>query len=97
MQSATRVEIHRTAPADGSTIAALLHQSFVNFEGSRHGSRLRSNDSASEGDSRLGLSPAPFLSSAMRRPERFGFRRVDQDLHEVFGPLRFTTEKAVGR
>jgi GNAT superfamily N-acetyltransferase len=42
---------------------------------------------------RLLLSTTPFLSSAIGLYERFGFRRVEQGPHELFGTPLFTMEK----
>jgi len=48
---------------------------------------------ASQGYRRLLLSTTPFLSSAIRLYERFGFRRTDEGLHHLFGTPLFTMQK----
>jgi len=49
-----------------------------------------------KGYRRLFLGTTPFLNSAIRLYEKFGFRRID-DLHDLFGtPLR-TMEKVVSK
>jgi ribosomal protein S18 acetylase RimI-like enzyme len=48
---------------------------------------------SSEGYTRLLLSTTPFLSSAIRLYERFGFQRTDDGLHDLFGTPLFTMEK----
>jgi putative acetyltransferase len=50
---------------------------------------------ASQGYRRLLLSTTPFLSSAIRLYERFGFRRTDEGLHHLFGTPLFTMQKIV--
>jgi len=48
---------------------------------------------ASQGYRRLLLSTTPFLNSAIRLYERFGFRRTDEGLHHLFGTPLFTMQK----
>jgi GNAT superfamily N-acetyltransferase len=48
-----------------------------------------------EGCRRIFLSTTPFLSTAIRMYERFGFRRTDEGPHELFGTPLFTMEKKV--
>lgn len=45
------------------------------------------------GFKRLLLSTTPFLSSAIRLYERFGFRRISDGPHDLFGTPIFTMEK----
>lgn len=44
---------------------------------------------------RLFLSTTPFLHSAIRLYEKLGFRRKDQEVHDLFGTPLFTMEKNV--
>lgn len=45
------------------------------------------------GVKRLFLSTTPFLSSAIRLYERFGFKRTSDAPHDLFGTPLFTMEK----
>ena len=159
MLSATQLEIRRAGPEDAPTIAAVLHDSFVEFKplytedgfsattpgaaqvlsrmnegpvwialregvvlgtvaalvksesvyirgmavlpnarGSGAGVRLLQQVevwATGEGYNRLFLSTTPFLNSAIRLYERYGFRRGDEGLHDLFGTPLFTMEKPV--
>jgi GNAT superfamily N-acetyltransferase len=161
MVSATHLEVRRAGPEDAPAIAAVLHESFVEFkalytEGGfaattpgteqvltrmrewpiwvalREGAVMGTVAAAvkdesvyvrgmamspaagaagagtalfqhvegwvsSQGSGRLLLSTTPFLSSAIRLYERYGFRRTDEGLHDLFGTPLFTMEKAVER
>ncbi len=50
-----------------------------------------------KGYCRLFLSTTPFLDSAIRLYERFGFQRIDPELHDLFGTPLFTMEKLLLR
>jgi GNAT superfamily N-acetyltransferase len=68
--------------------------------GSGAGSRLLEQVESwagAEACKRLFLSTTPFLASAIRLYERAGFRRTDDELHDLFGTPLFTMEKAIGR
>lgn len=157
MPSATQLEVRRAGPDDARVIAAVLHESFVEFKalyteggfaattpgaeqvlvriregpvwvalrqgvvmgtvaavvkdesvyirgmavlpaarGSGAGARLLQQLEhwvVSERYTRLFLSTTPFLSSAIRLYERFGFRRTDDGLHDLFGTPLLTMEK----
>jgi GNAT superfamily N-acetyltransferase len=51
---------------------------------------------ASQGCGRVCLSTTPFLASAIRLYERFGFRRVEEEAQDLFGTVLFRMEKRVG-
>ena len=52
---------------------------------------------SSAGCSKMFLSTTPFLSSAIRLYERFGFRRVEEGPQNLFGTPLFTMEKNLSR
>ena len=161
MISATHLEVRRAGPEDAPAIAAVLHESFVEFkalyteggfaattpgteqvltrmregaiwvalrEGAVMGTvaavvkdesvyvrgmavlpaaraagagtallRYVEDWASSQGCGRLLLSTTPFLGSAIRLYERYGFRRTDEGLHDLFGTPLFTMGKAVER
>jgi putative acetyltransferase len=71
-----------------------------NARGSGTGTRLLRQIeawAAIEGYTRLFLSTTPFLDSAIRLYEKFGFRRTDEGLHDLFGTPLFTMEKTVSK
>jgi GNAT superfamily N-acetyltransferase len=51
----------------------------------------------SKGYRRLFLSTTPFLDSAIRLYERFGFRRTDDAVRDLFGTPLFTMEKTLSK
>ena len=51
--------------------------------------------SAAQGCTRLFLSTTPFLFSAIHLYEKAGFRRTNDDLHDLFGTPLFTMEKTI--
>jgi GNAT superfamily N-acetyltransferase len=161
MQAAMQLEIRRAGPEDAPAIAAVLHESFIQFRalytdggfaatalgevdvlarmqegpvwvalregvvlgtgaavvksesiyirgmavlpnarGSGIGKRLLQHIeawAAGEGYTRLFLSTTPFLNSAIRLYEEFGFRRTNEGLDDLFGTPLFTMEKTVSK
>jgi N-acetylglutamate synthase-like GNAT family acetyltransferase len=89
------------------TVAAVLRGKSVylrgmavlpSARGSGAGTRLLQqveNWVRSKGRTRIFLSTTPFLTSAIRLYERFGFRRTDEGLHDLFGTPLFTMEKTL--
>lgn len=68
--------------------------------GSGAGSRLLEQVEkwAADGNiSRIFLSTTPFLDSAIRLYEKFGFRRIVEGPHELFGTPLFRMEKVIGK
>lgn len=57
--------------------------------------RLIEGQAIQQGCGRLLLSTTPFLHSAIRLYERFGFQRQDTRVHDLFGTPLFTMEKKV--
>jgi putative acetyltransferase len=51
--------------------------------------------SAGQECTRLSLSTTPFLFSAIRLYEKVGFRRTNDDVHDLFGTPLFTMEKTI--
>ncbi len=52
---------------------------------------------AAEGATRIFLSTTPFLESAIRVYEKFGFRRTNDGPFDLFGTTLFTMEKSLSR
>src|SRR5947209_10778690 len=50
---------------------------------------------AASGCRRLHLSTTPFLARAIRLYEEYGFRRIDEGPHDLFGTPLFTMEKSL--
>lgn len=58
--------------------------------------RTVENWAVREGYGRLYLSSTPFLTSAIRLYEGFGFRRMEEGPQDLFGTALFTMEKVTG-
>jgi GNAT superfamily N-acetyltransferase len=159
MQASSEIRIRQAGPQDAGTIANVLYESFVEYEGlyTREGflattpsadqilARMREGPvwiafreatmlgtvaavikgqsaymrgmavlpaargfrvgaqlleqvedwASGAGCRRVFLSTTPFLSAAIRLYKRHGFRRTDEEPHELFGTPLFTMEKDV--